>query len=313
MKATDFLSKEEITQFTARSDAWGAWLVVFNWAMIIAVFAIVIHWTNIVTVLLAIPLLGGRQLGLAVLMHEAGHKALFKTASLNQWVGQWFCAYPIMGDVNAYGESHRIHHRFAGTEDDPDLPNYKNYPVSKASFKRKIKRDLTGQTGLLLLHSLVGSAQGRNVMLRDGEETHSEMRGLAVNVAMWLVMLALGVGAYYLLWLVAYFFAYPLIARIRQVAEHGNVPDLYDTDPRKNTRTTYANPLERLLFCPNNVNYHLEHHFLASVPCYRLPALHRLLSQRGFYVGHEDALANGYLDVLRRAVPELQPGGSAAA
>lgn len=303
MKASDYLSKEEIKYFTTRSDLWGWWLVFFNWAMIAAAFALAIIWTNPLTLLAAVFLLGGRQLGLAVLMHEAGHKTLFRSNRLNQVVGQWVCAYPVLGDVDAYGASHREHHRHAGTENDPDLPNYRSYPVSKASFKRKIKRDLTGQTGLILVRMLFGG-QGRNMMLREGEKTHSERKGLLVNLLMFTIMLALGVGEFYLLWVVAYLFAYPLIARIRQVAEHGNVPDLYDLDPRLNTRTTRANFLERLIFCPNHVNYHLEHHLLASVPCHRLPELHRVLQQKGFYDGYENNIATGYLDVIRRAVPE---------
>jgi fatty acid desaturase len=312
VKATDILSREEIRVFTERSDLAGAWLVLFNWLFISAIFTAVVVWTNLATILLAIMLLGGRQLGLAVLMHEAGHKTLFRSDALNHWVGQWLCAYPVLGDVDAYGASHRQHHRFAGTEQDPDLPNYRNYPVSKASFRRKITRDITGQTGLLLIRSMFGRGTGRNLMLREGESTNSEIRGLAVNGVMFALMLALGVGAFYLLWVVAYFTAYPLIARIRQVAEHGNVPDLYDPDPRKNTRTTRANPFERMIFCPNKVNYHLEHHLLASVPAHKLPSLHRTLKARGFYDGHQDALASSYLDVIRRVVPELSGGAQPA-
>ncbi len=312
MKATDILSRDEIRAFTERSDLAGAWLVLFNWLFIAAIFAAVATWTNPITILLAILLLGGRQLGLAVLMHEAGHKTLFRSNALNHWVGQWLCAYPVLGDVDAYGASHREHHRHAGTEADPDLPNYRSYPVSKASFRRKITRDLTGQTGLQLISSVFGTGRGRNLMLREGESTNAELRGLGVNAAMLVIMLLLGVGAYYLLWVIAYFTAYPLIARIRQVAEHGNVPDLYDLDPRNNTRTTYANPLERMIFCPNHVNYHLEHHLLASVPAHKLPALHRTLKARGFYDGHERALASSYLDVIRRAVPELGGGAQPA-
>ena len=307
MKASDFLSQDEIRDFTERSDLAGAWQVLCNWLLIGAIFAMVITWTNPLTLLLAILLLGGRQLGLAVLMHEAGHKTLFKSQGLNEWVGQWLCAYPVLGDVGAYGASHRQHHRYAGTDSDPDLPNYRAYPVTRASFLRKIKRDLTGQTGLLLIRSIFGG-QGRNLMLREGEKSGAEVRGLLVNLGLFLVMLWAGVGAYYLLWMVAYFTAYPLIARIRQVAEHGSVPDLYDPDPRMNTRTTYANPLERLLFCPNHVNFHLEHHLLASVPAHKLPALHRLLKSRGFYDGYEDALAGSYLQVIKRAVPEFAGG-----
>lgn len=304
MKASDYLSREELRQFTQRSDLWGLWQLLFNWSMIIAIFAMAITWTNPLTLLLAVILLGGRQLGLAVLMHEAGHKTLFDSARLNLILGQWMCAYPVLGDVEAYGASHRIHHRYAGTEQDPDLPNYRNYPVSKASFKRKLKRDLSGQTGLTLFRMLFGG-EGRNLMLREGERTNSERYGILVNLLLFLMMLAAGVGEFYLLWVVAYFFVYPLIARIRQVAEHGNVSDLYDLDPRKNTRTTYANPVERLIFCPNGVNYHVEHHLLASVPAHKLKALHKTLLQKGFYQGHETALASGYLDVIRRAVPEF--------
>lgn len=303
MKASDYLSKDELKYFTERSDLWGWWLVFFNWATIVGVFSLAILWTNPLTLFIAIILLGGRQLSLAVLMHEAGHKTLFKTGRLNETVGQWLCAYPVLGDVDAYGASHREHHRHAGTGDDPDLPNYRSYPVTKDSFKRKIKRDLTGQTGLVLIRMLFGG-QGRNLMLREGEKTHSERKGLLVNCLMLVVMLSLGVGEYYLLWVLAYVFVYPLIARIRQVAEHGNVPDLYDLDPRLNTRTTYANPVERLIFCPNHVNYHLEHHLLASVPCHRLPELHRVLMKKGFYEGYEGYIASSYVDVIRRAVPE---------
>ncbi|RLQ23272.1 fatty acid desaturase [Seongchinamella sediminis] len=304
MKASDYLSKDEIQQFTARSDLMGWWLVASNWLLITAVFAVVITWTNPVTVVLAVLVLGGRQLGLAVLMHEAGHKTLFRSNRLNDVVGQWLCAYPVLGDVKAYGASHRVHHRYAGTDQDPDLPNYQAYPVSRASFLRKIRRDLSGQTGMSLLRMLFGG-EGRNLMLRDGEKTGSERRGLLVNGLLFGVLLAMGYGWYYLLWVVAYLTTYPLVARIRQVAEHGNVPDLYDPDPRRSTRTTYANPLERLILCPNRVNYHLEHHLLASVPVHKLRDLHQLLLQRGFYRGHEDALASGYLEVIRRAVPEF--------
>ena len=115
-------------------------------------------------------------------------------------------------------------------------------------------------------------------------------------------------GQFYALWVIAYLTSYPLIARIRQVAEHGNVPDLFSPDPRLNTRTTLPNWLERLVLCPNHVNYHVEHHLLASVPSHRLGALHRLLVHKGFYRGHEDTLARGYWDVLKRVVPELEPG-----
>lgn len=300
MKPAEFLTPEELREFTRRSDWLGAREVLGNWLLIAAVFAAVALWTNPLTVLLAIPLLGGRQLGLAVMMHEAGHKTLFASQRLNEIVGQWFCAYPILGDCEAYGSSHREHHRLAGTHDDPDLPNYQEYPVSRASFLRKVKRDLSGQTGLKLLTALV-SGKGRSIMMREGERSPVR-EGLLANLALFSALLLAGVPGLFLLWAIAYLTTYPLIARIRQVAEHASVPDLYDVDPRLNTRTTIPRWYERLVLCPNSVNYHVEHHLLASVPCYHLRALHRRLRETGFYDGYEHTIAQGYVDVLRRAL-----------
>lgn len=309
MRPADFLTPDEIRAFTRRSDWLGAREVLGNWLLIGVIFAAVATWTNPLTILLAIPLLGGRQLGLAILMHEAGHKTLFRSQRLNAWVGQWLCAYPVLGDCEAYGASHRQHHRLAGTPDDPDLPNYRAYPISRASLRRKLWRDLTGQTGVKLLASLVRGSGGR-MMMREGETSSALLPGLLVNALLLLALTLAGVPELYLLWVVAYLTAYPLIARIRQVAEHANVPDLFDADPRMNTRTTYGNWLERLTLCPNRVNYHIEHHLLPSVPSYRLPALHRLLRERGFYEGYEESVLPGYLAVIRRAVPELASAGA---
>jgi len=312
VRASDYLGSEELRQFTARSNFAGLALLAGNWAAIAFIFAAVAAWPNVFSVLLALLLLGGRQLGLAVLMHEAGHKTLFRSQRLNDTLGQWLAAYPVLGDCDAYGASHREHHRLAGTGDDPDLPNYRAYPVSAASFRRKLLRDLTGQTGLkLLLGTLRGT--GNRIMMRDGEGTNAVAQGFVANAVLFTVLWLTGHPALYLLWVGAYLTTYPLVARIRQVAEHGNVPALYEPDPRGNTRTTRASLLERMVLAPNNVNYHIEHHLLPSVPCWRLPTLHRLLVERGFYADHPQAIASGYLDVIRRAVPEFGNGSAPAA
>ncbi len=312
MKVTDWLTKDEIRSLTARSDAKAAGVVAFNWGLIALTFWVVATWTNPLTIVGAIIVLGGRQLGLAILMHEAGHQTLFETRALNGWLGQWLFAHPILADADAYAASHREHHRHAGSGQDPDLPNYEAYPISKASFLRKLKRDLTGRTGM---RNLIGtlSGQSADLMMRKGEKPASRLHGLIANAFLFGVLAAFGHPWLFLLWVAAYVTTYPLFARIRQVAEHGHVTNLYDPDPRLHTRTTIAHPLERLVLCPNHVNYHLEHHFVAGVPTYNLPRFHRLLVERGFFRGYEDSIAHGYLDVVRRAVPELDRRAGVAA
>lgn len=92
--------------------------------------------------------LAGRQLCLAILMHDASHKSLFKNKKINDFVGEWLCARPIWNDLQKYRVHHVRHHAKTSTPDDPDLSLVAGFPVSKKSLTRKFLRDLTGITGL---------------------------------------------------------------------------------------------------------------------------------------------------------------------
>lgn len=72
-----------------------------------------------------------------------------------------------------------------------------------------------------------------------------------------------------------------------------------ENDPLRNTRTTRANPLVRLLLAPYRVNYHLEHHLFLFIPCWRLPETHRLLLAKGY--GPRMEVQPGYRAVLATA------------
>ena len=299
MKIKDYLSPGEVMYFTQKSD-FHAWrLVVNNWLAIAAIFTLVAMYTNAVTILIAIVLLGGRQLGLAVLMHECGHRSLFQSPRLNDVVGQWLCALPVMNDMPSYARGHLKHHKTAGTEDDPDLRNYRAYPVSKASFRRKVIRDLSGQTGIKLLRFIVlGTATSMSREKREG--TRPLYLQLGVQLTLFTLLWLFGHTWLYLLWLGAYLTSFMLFIRLRQVAEHAAVPNLFDPDPRMNTRTVIPRWWERVVLAPNMVNYHMEHHFMASVPCYKLKQLHRLLRDKNALDDMPRFI--GYPAVLRHTV-----------
>lgn len=312
MKAQDYLSKQELDSLTQRSDAKGAWMIFCTWAIIAAAFAISYIWPNPISFVISIILLAGRQLGLSVIVHDCGHHALFASKHLNELCGNWFGGYAVFLDMEKYARGHLVHHRTAGTREDPDLPNYQAYPISKHSFYRKVWRDLSGQTALKLINAIAKS--GQDARSRDNTGTQKQTRknnhalrnSFIVNGVMLLLLTVFAHPALYLLWVIAYLTVYMLILRIRQIAEHADVPDLYDPDPRKNTRTTYTNPLTRLTIAPNFVNYHLEHHLLASVPAYNLKRMHHLLKQRGAY--DKTPLAKGYWQVIQQVTqPKPEP------
>jgi fatty acid desaturase len=294
MKITEFVSLAELRTWHRRSDWQAAKMIAGTWLSIAAIFAGVALWTNPFTLLLGVALLGGRMLALAVIMHECGHGSFFESRRANEFVGQYLAALPVFADMHRYAKGHARHHRLAGTERDPDLGNYRAYPIERASFRRKLWRDLSGQTGWKLLR-----ARARNTDSLFGSQTReSGLVGFGATVLILFLALSLvGKGWLALLWPAAFLTSYMLIARLRQVAEHAGVPDLFDLDPRKNTRTTLARWWERIFLAPNFVNYHLEHHLAPGVPCYRLRSFHHFLKNRGVYA--ETTFPVGYTAVLR--------------
>ena len=295
MNISDVLSAPEIERITRRSNAKGAWAILCQWLGVVAIFVFVAVWTNPLTVIIGILLLGGRQLGFGILQHECGHKTLFSAPQLNQLVGDWLVSPPGLSNMNAYMRSHYPHHRLAGTHDDPDLSNYRAYPVSRTRLRRKLLRDITGQTGIRTIRFIGRNIRHLNVL--DTENRNCTLRGIVANLLMLFVLVSFGEGWLYLMWPAAIIFVQPLVSRIRQIAEHAAVPDLYNLDARQNTRTVYGSWLSRLMICPHHVNYHLEHHLLPSVPKYNLALMHRLLKDKGYYDGVY--FPRGYVELLR--------------
>ncbi len=302
-----FLTSDEIRGLSQRSDLWGVALVAHCWALILGAVALYSAWPGVLTFLLAVTVIGSRQLGLAILMHEAAHNALFRTRAVNEWVGEWLCGRPILADLAEYRRYHLSHHRYTQTERDPDLKLSKPFPTTPASLRRKLIRDITGQTGLkqraqqvMFAFKMAGEVEGA-VSSQDLAQAFSGPvlgRALLANAVLFVLFWTMGAWWYWFaFWLLPLLTWFQLVLRIRNIAEHGAVE--FSEDPFRNTRTTLAGPLERTFLAPYWVNYHLEHHLVMHIPAHNLPRLHRLLQTKG--LGARMTVAPGYLDVLRQA------------
>ncbi len=301
MGARELLTPEQLEKVRTRSDLRALSLVAHAWIVIFAAMALFAWWPNPLTFLLAAAVIGARQLGLSILMHDGAHDLLLKDKTWNMRLSQWFCAFPTFTDTVAYRHYHLKHHAYAQQPDDPDLVLSAPFPVTRKSLYRKIVRDLTGRTGFQQRMAQVRSAWGTGQM-NFGAHMRKLARDLGGPLAangILFVGLALA-GHWYLypaLWLLPLLTVYQLVLRIRNIAEHAMVPD--DGDPFRNARTTLASPLERAFLAPYWVNYHVEHHLLMWVPCYNLPLFHRFL-QEGPHAGRLEC-KKGYLSVLAMA------------
>ena len=302
--AADLLTREEIRAFTQTSNLAGSIAVAGSWLVIAGAFVALALWPHPLVFAAVVIVLGGRQLALAVAMHEAAHGTLFRTRWLNERLTDWLCAAPVWSDVARYRKHHLGHHAHTGTERDPDIALAPIDPMTRASLVRKFLRDLTAVAGLRRLAALVlmdaelltYNVGGTVRWNRRGAWFHAKAfvrntyKVVLVNAA-----LAFALGWLYLAWVVAWFTTFGLFLRIRMLAEHACTART--SDQLRNTRTTHASLLARATVAPLHVNYHLEHHLLPTTPWFRLPALHRTLASRGHLPA--SATANSYLDVLR--------------
>ncbi len=315
------LTADQWTHLRRRSSWRGAWTLAFNWIVIALAFALAIAWPTVPGVVLAMILLGGRQLGLGILMHDCAHRSLMASAAANERLGQWLCAAPVFADLRVYRLYHMTHHREVGTDADPDLPNYSNYPVAALSLARKFARDVLGATGLKAALGLgmlyrwsdptqVGAGYSyRFDAAADGDVAGRtsignllwNMRRIVVaQAALAGALWALGHPLAYLLWPAAWLTTNMLFGRIRNAAEHGGLPGTASTDPWLNTRSVRARWWERLTVAPNHVHWHFEHHLAPTVPAYRLAQMHRLLA--GQALPRPLPVVRGYGAVIRSLV-----------
>ncbi len=285
-----YLSAETIRRLAIRSDLMGAWLMLHCWGVIAGTVLLFTLWPNPLTFVLAVVLIGSRQLGLAILMHEAAHNALFKTRMLNEFFGEWLCGRPILAELASYRHYHLTHHRHTQTDKDPDLVLSSKFPTSRASLRRKFIRDLTGQTGyrqlaaqIVMSFRLAGDDDAVDAAKQDAAQAFKARdlwKSFPVFVGIALVMGLLGQWWYGLVfWVLPYLTWFQLVLRIRNIAEHGATEQ--SENPLQNARTTVAGPIARALVAPYWVNYHLEHHMVMHVPCWRLPALQEALNRAG--------------------------------
>lgn len=294
----DFFTAEEWAPLTRRSRWKGLALVAHAWIVILGAAAVGTIFP--LTIPVVIMVIGGRQLGLAILMHDASHGALHPDLKVNDWVGEHLTP----GGLARYRAYHLQHHKFAQQAEDPDLVLSAPFPITALSLRRKIARDLTGRTWFKqrfgdFQRRLKGRKAGEPVWPIVAEEIRRKRRfltGAAVTIAL---TAPFGLWwTWFVFWLVPQATWFQMITRLRNIAEHACVAK-DEPDPLRHARTTRAGLIARATLAPYYVNYHCEHHMFMHLPCYSLPRAHRLLAKKG--VMDRMLTAPSYFSVLKLA------------
>lgn len=238
----------------------------------VVVIAAAIWLSHPVAWVAAFLLMGRAYARFASLGHEAVHRTLFTNRALNDWTGKWLLSYPSWVPFELYRRAHLDHHRDEMGPREPDIPLYANYPISRASFVRKLIRDATGQTGWKLFRGLIRAAIRRKP---------TAVRILACQIPILAAFILIGRPELYLfLWWLPHQTVWRVINRLRAIAEHGGM--MRSTDRRRTTHHARQGRLTGFWLVPFNIGYHLAHHVDMAVNCWHLPELHDELVRSGW-------------------------------
>ncbi|MCR4471357.1 fatty acid desaturase [Burkholderia sp. SCN-KJ] len=242
--------------------------VAFDWALVFVAAACGYRYGTVATIA-ALFVIGNRQRALGNLLHDAGHRNLYRDRRLGDTFAKLLIAPALLVDLERYRATHARHHAMLGApEHDPDYIAPRSTRVG------------WWETYLGLLFSRnawISAVAGHCVDPQVGATRRMRL------VAWWIALGALltsvaghEFAAFVLvLWYLAKATTFHTITTLREMCDHyGLAPGgIYSF-----TRDTTVARYRRWIIHPHNNGFHLTHHLLPSVPYYRLAAAQNVLS-----------------------------------
>lgn len=206
------------------------------------------------------------------LQHQALHNTAFPSKRWNRIVG-FFQGLPMLVSFSDYQHSHLRHHRLLGTSDDREFFNY-GYdrltslkPLLRHLLMASHYRDVTK----FIANSLLGRLKP-DMKVEMARKIRFEYQCMALFIGAGVALSVIFRSTLFLeVWAIPLLFAIPAHALIELPEHWGREHETLDV--RENTRTIRTGPIG--YWYTNGNNYHIEHHWLPSVPNDKLVDLHR--------------------------------------
>jgi len=244
--------------------------------------------------IVAFVIVGWAQYSLGNGLHEAVHHNL-RNRNTDLWASL-LTAYPV-GLTIAYRQIHLGHHKYLGTENDPEFDLYTAFPQTKIALAVRFVWFISGIPAILQFFQLQRLAAS-NVEQRS----HRDMF-LFAGVQIGLLALfwsIFGSPVYYVVfWILPIATVGKLLSSTRLLCEHGS--------PHRDwvVRTIDGARWQTWVMGAFDFNYHGEHHLIPSVPFAHLQQLHRVhrayIEQHPLYrpiEGRFEFISGGYLSLL---------------
>ena len=213
--------------------------------------------------------------------HELSHNSVFKTRTLNSFFYSFFC-FLVWRNHGMYSASHGEHHKYTLHPPDdlevvfPAQLSVKVFlkiaVVSPWTCYRTLKETVRLSFGKLSggweTHLLAVSNPERQRQCHSWPRFmllgHALLVGISLYFGLWMLPILTTVAPFYGGWL----------RYLCNSTQHAGLQDNV-SDFRLCTRTIILSPFVSFLYW--HMNYHIEHHMYAAVPCYNLAKLHKVI------------------------------------
>ncbi|MFW6213731.1 MAG: fatty acid desaturase [Spirochaetota bacterium] len=279
------IEKDRMRELTRRSNLRGFFHAVGHLALVAATGTAVVllfqarMWVPMAVTLWFHGIFYSFFTGLAT--HELSHGTVFRT----KWLNEFFLRiYSMLAWVNFhhYRRSHKHHHMFTlHKQGDREAAGGRGHgPFRFGEYVRYFLFDwmafwswvskivglaVTGEFKDEWSNALYPpeEADAKRKAVRWAQAVltfHLAVLGVSIRLGLWMLPVVVSLGPFIATWWRVF------IGRTMHNGLRDNVPDW-----RKCARTVKLDPLSRFLYW--NMNYHIEHHMYAAVPCYNLPRL----------------------------------------
>jgi beta-carotene hydroxylase len=241
---------------------------------------------------------------LAWVGHEGFHLSLHRNKLLSALIGILFSsALPTYFEVGA-AISHWNHHRYTNQSSDPDCKIFRPFQSFwQRLFFARVVANITYLSNTLKMAFSQPLDYTYKFHFKDQEVVFLAWVNIIFSIVWMVLYVSITIqdpqtGIFTIILPTVILF---LLSSLQPYLEHGGTSVGIGNDAN-----SHISMLFTLLYFGNN--YHLEHHLYPGVPCYRLPLVHQMLRDQGFYHQEaDDRIKSGYIEAYKQAVLSPYP------
>lgn len=265
-----------------------------------------IEFFSVPFIVISIILIGTAQHGMTIVAHEAAHGLLFPSKVLNNFIGRWWFAAPVLLPYSLYRIRHLQHHQFASRVE--DTKEFYRTDISGLRLPLELAKSLFLLDYFQQVSSVLKRGATDRILSSHGilYDVFSILASQIIISAVFYILTENFLMNYILFWLYPNLSINLLAGKLRSIVEHKPINsecECSDSIYYLNTRSQYtrsvdASLIERILFSKLNFHYHTVHHMYPTISYQNYDKLMTYICTAGNSMNMNNILDKSYFSVL---------------